>query len=121
MTNTKKVTKKENFAEIKDILAEMGRDDLVKVMEHELELLARKNAGNRKPTADQELNEKIKAVMLEVMDTPRTITEIMKLVQPNVPEKELTNQKISALARALKEDGKVVKTTDKRKSLFARA
>ena len=38
-----KVTKKDNFKAIVEVLANAGRDDLVEVMNHELELLAKKS------------------------------------------------------------------------------
>lgn len=116
---TKKTTKRENFTTIKAILEEQGREDLVKVMEHELELLARKNGTGRKPTATQIENEVIKEKILEIMNPNQyyTATEIMKNTQPYV-EKELANQKVTALLRGLIEVGKIVRVTDKRKSLF---
>ena len=47
-----------------------------------------------------------------------TITDIIK----SVPEcADLTNQRVSALVRQLKDEGKVVRTEDKRKAYFSLA
>lgn len=79
----------------------------------------KRNSAERKPTKAQVANEALKAQMLEVLDTtPRTVTEVMGLAEAL---SALSNQKVSALLNALVEDGKVVKTTEKRKSYFALA
>ena len=119
MEKMKKVTKRENFTAIKNILDGLGRTDLVAVMEHELELLAKKNSADRKPTKAQEENNGIKDVILEMLasepDRLFTITEIQKA---NESLAELSNQKLSALIRQLKEDNKVERVEDKRKAYF---
>ena len=89
-------------------------------IEHELELLAKKNSSEKKPTAQQVANEGIKAAIVAGMTPNRlyTITEIQK----EIPEcAEMSNQKVSALVRQLKDAGLVVKTEDKRKSYFSLA
>ena len=89
-------------------------------IEHELELLAKKNASDKKPTAQQVANEGIKAAIVAGMAPNRlyTITEIQK----EIPEcAEMSNQKVSALVRQLKDAGLVIKTEDKRKSYFSLA
>ena len=64
----KKITKRESFTEIAEILKDLGKERLAGVMEHELELLAKKNAsGNGKPTAVQMVNNGIKEEILECM------------------------------------------------------
>ena len=116
----KKITKRESFAEIREILAELGKDRLVGVMEHELELLAKKNAsGSSKPTAVQIVNEGIKADILECMENEPnrllTISEMQKLFPCCA---ELSNQRVSALVRQLIADGKVERLEEKRKAVF---
>lgn len=120
MEKVKKVTKRENFTIIKGILEEVGREDLVAVMEHELELLAKKNAsGTSKPTAVQVANEGIKEEILECMGKEPnrlfTISEMLKLFPCCA---ELSNQRVSALMKQLKEDGKVKRHEEKRKAYF---
>lgn len=122
MEKMKKVTKRENFTAIKDILDGLGRTDLVAVMEHELELLAKKNSADRKPTKAQEINESLKAEMLthfEKIGKPCTISELMKSMPTTFEGIDLSNQKLSALANRMVDEGKLIKTIDKRKSLFA--
>ena len=119
MEKMKKVTKRENFTAIRDILEGLGKTELVAVMEHELELLAKKNSADRKPTKAQEENSGIKDVILEILanepDRLFTITEIQKASESLA---ELSNQKLSALVRQLKEDKKVERVEDKRKAYF---
>ena len=93
---------------------------LVDFINHELELLAKKNSADKKPTAQQVANEGIKSAILDGMEDNRlyTITEIQKSVPACA---ELSNQKVSALVRQLKDDGLIVKTEDKRKSYFSKA
>ena len=86
-------------------------------VEHELELLAKNNSGEKKPTAQQVENDNIKTAIAEGMTPNRlyTVTELIK----EIPEcAELTNQRVSALLRQMKDDGIVTKTVDKRKSYF---
>ena len=125
MTKTnKKVTKKDMF---KAMLAYEGkvadREDFVKFIEHEIELLDRKNGGNRKLNANQLKNEEIKKKILEVLVMPMTATQIMKAVEPDFPEILFTNQRISALLRQLGKDGtgEVEKFSEKRVTYFKKA
>ena len=116
----KKMTKKEMFQVLLAMDCVKERDDLVKFIEHEIELLDRKNGGNRKPTAQQVVNEKIKDKILEVLVKPMTATQIMKAIEPDFPEITLTTQRISALLRTLgkKGTGEVEKYTEKRVTYF---
>lgn len=85
---------------------------------HEMELLAKKNTGEKKPTAQQTANAGIQTAILEGLEVGEkyTITDIIK----EVPEcAELTNQRVSALVRQLVDAGKMVRTEDKRKAYFS--
>ena len=117
---TKKITKRERFESLLKIPAVSADPGLVDFINHELELLAKKNSADKKPTAAQVANEGIKSAILEGMEANRlyTITEIQKSVPACT---ELSNQKVSALVRQLKDDGLIVKTEDKRKSYFSKA
>lgn len=120
---TKKMTKKDYYNVLLGIADVQSNDSLVKFIENELDLLAKKNSGDRKPTAVQKANEDLKAIILEEMTAnPNKLysaTDVMKAVQPLV-DYELSNQKISALLRTLGEKGtdEVKKIVDKRKSYF---
>ena len=114
----KKITKRESFTEIKEILEGLGKDSLAEVMEHELELLAKKNSAEKKPTAVQVANEGIKSVIYDVLAEnggKMTISEMQKV---NAELGELSNQRISALVRQLLADGKVERIEEKRKAYF---
>ena len=56
---TNKMTKKDYFNTLLTIADVKANESLVKFIENELELLAKKNGGNRKPTAVQKANEEI--------------------------------------------------------------
>lgn len=120
MANTKKITKRERFEQLlmlPQVQVDLG---LVEFIEHELELLAKKNSADKKPTAQQTANEAIKSAILEAMEADRlyTITELQK----SIPEcAELSNQRVSSLMRQLKDSGMVIRTEDKRKAYFSKA
>lgn len=116
----KKITKRESFTEIAEILRGLGKDRLVKVMEHELELLAKKNAsGEGKLTATQIANEGIKNGIVECLEnTPDRLYTITEMIKEFDVCKPFVNQKISNLANQLVKEGKIAKIEEKRKSFF---
>ena len=114
MATTKKMTKREMFEQIKTHLTDPAE---VAFVEHELELLAKKNSGEKKPTAQQVANDGIKTAIAEGMTPNRlyTVTELIK----EIPDcAELSKRRVSAGLRQMVADGTVVKTVDKRKSYF---
>ena len=118
----KKVTKRERFAEMLTIPEIAQNPDYKAFIEHEIELLEKKNSADRKPTKVQESNERLKAMIITALETAKkacTITEIMKSLPEEFEGNLITNQKISALANRMVDEGKLTKTTDKRKSLFS--
>lgn len=114
----KKITKRESFTEIKGILEELGKERLVKVMEHELELLAKKNSAEKKPTAVQIANEGVKSVILATLEKNGKMMTISEMQKANEELGELSNQRVSALIRQLIADGKVERIEEKRKAYF---
>ena len=81
MANTKKMTKRDYFNALLGIAEVKANDELVKFIEHELELLAKKNSSEKKPTAVQVANEGIKAVIVETLaknGKMMTISEMQK-------------------------------------------
>ena len=112
---TTKMTKRDYFTAI--LTKYPLTDDEKAFVEHELELLTKKNSADKKPTAQQVANDGIKTAIADGMTANRlyTVTELIK----EIPEcAELTNQRVSALLRQMKDDGIVTKTVDKRKSYF---
>lgn len=127
MEKTTRITKAMRFEDIKALLNGQpvtygtSIEDAVDFIDHEVNLLARKNSGeSKKPTKAQEENEGYKALILEFLTDKNgvTCTEIIK----GVTEFEGFNpQKISALMRQLRLQHKVVANEVKGKSLFSLA
>lgn len=117
MEKTKKMTKVDYFKQIKANYA--LTEDEVKFIDHEIELLTKKNSAEKKPTAQQTANEGIKTAIVEGMEPNRlyTVTEIIKSIPACA---DMTNQRVSALLRQLVECGKVKRTEDKRKAYFSK-
>ena len=116
-TTTKKITKREKFEMLMTIAEVKANPILSEFIERELELLAKKNSAEKKPTAQQAENEAIKETILENLTSRMTISEMQKSI-PDLAE--YSNQKISALMRQLILDGLVEKVEDKRKSYFSK-
>ena len=114
---TKKITKREKFEMLMTIAEVKANPILSEFIERELELLAKKNSAEKKPTAQQAENEAIKETILENLTSRMTISEMQKSI-PDLAE--YSNQKISALMRQLILEGLVKKVEDKRKSYFSK-
>ena len=113
--NNKKMTKRDYFTAI------LSKYDLTAdekaFVEHELELLAKKNSAEKKPTAQQVANDALKAVILNVLTENgglMTITDIQKSAEELA---DLSNQRISALVRQMV-GVSVERVEDKRKAYF---
>ena len=121
MANTQKITKAQKFAMLKAIPAVADNAMLVEFIDHEMELLAKKNSAEKKPTAQQVANNGIaEAIANHLAEQPNrlfTITEIIK----EVPEcADLTNQRVSAIVRGLI-GSSVERVEEKRKAFFRSA
>ena len=109
MTNVKALDVVLNGGEI---TAEV-REKLQKMREQ----FVKKNSAERKPTANQTENSSLKVAIVNAMEIGRkyTITDLMKAV----PElADLSNQRVSAIVRQMKDEGTVVRTEEKRKAYF---
>lgn len=118
--STKKITKREMFA---NLLAKYSfTEDERKFVEHEMELLAKKNApkdGVKALTPAQKENEGIKTAILDYLATANkrmTITDMIKEIPACAG---MTNQKVSALVRQLVDALLVVRVEEKGKALFS--
>lgn len=123
----KKLTKKDHYnALIKFLEANpdiefingISVDQMTDFANHEVELLDKKNSSDKKPTKQQLENEKLKKALYDTMAEKDlyTITEMMKF--PISVEKDLSNQRISALVRDMIKDGLVERIEEKRKAYF---
>ena len=117
MTN-KKITKRDRFNALLNMAEVKANPDMVAFIEHELELLAKKNSADKKPTAQQTANEGIKQAILDGMENGRlyTITELQKSIPACA---ELSNQRVSALVRQMV-GVTIDRTEDKRKAYFSK-
>ena len=122
-TNSTKVTKRERFAQLKAIVETSNvanATELKEFIEHEVELLDKKNSRSGKPTKTQVENEAIKAQIVSILERvrkPMTVTQLLS-------ESELaglSNQKISALLTQLRESGKVMRTVEKKVAYYSMA
>ena len=116
----KQKTKKEMLNIIRAGMADNA--EVVAFVDHELELLARKNSAERKPTVNQLDNKKIKKVVLEKIGTNSyTITEIIKNVLANTEWADLTCSRMTAIATQMAEDGDLIREVVKRKAYYKKA
>ncbi len=121
MANTKKMTKKDYFNILKSSYPTdaSNYDEVIAFLDHEIELLARKNSADKKPTAQQMANATVADAILDHMNNESnrlfTVTEIQKEVPACA---ELTNQRVSAILRGMIAEGKVDRIEDKRKAYF---
>ena len=118
MANTKKMTKRDYFNTLLGIAEVKANPELVKFIDHELELLAKKNSAEKKPTAVQIANEGIKSVIVDTLAENGGKMTISEMQKANAELGELSNQRISALVRQLLADGKVERVEEKRKAYF---
>lgn len=117
-----KMTKRDWFTAIKAVVevSEMeNREGAIQFIDHELELLANKKSNSAKSKVAQ-ANEGVKADILAVLadtGTPCTISAMMKDERLS----EYSNQKLSALVRQLEATGQVVRSKDKKSTVFSLA
>jgi HSP90 family molecular chaperone len=121
MEKVRKVTKKERFEMIKEIVLNAGLEneaEMVEFLDNEINLLNKKRASGAKTATQKEnevLVEKLYAVLAEI-GRPVTVSELQK-------ESEdfgaMSNQKVSALMKKLKDAGRVNKVDDKKKAYFS--
>ena len=118
MTNTTKLTKAQKFTMLKEIPAVQENPTLMEFIDHELELLAKKNSGDKKPTAAQIANDGIKMTILAVLEAsgkPMTITDLQK---SNAELGDLSNQRVTSLVSQLVKSEQVLRVVEKGKAYF---
>ena len=118
----KKMTKKEMFAEMVAIFSgeasEVAKNELIDFCNHEIEMLGRKRTS-KKETELQKSNSALSDRVVDVLTNSGkglTITEIQNC---DAELKKQSNQRISAIARKLIENGKVLKSIDGKTSKFS--
>lgn len=111
----KKMTKKEMFALIMGEVAH--NEEMVAFLKHEIELLEKKRGS-----ANSKRAEEIKPEFDLILSVLGQCTQPMRVDDLRKMNSELgllSNQKVSARLRVLEEQGKVVKTIEKKVSYFS--
>ena len=115
------MTNKMTYVKALEIAMESVKDskEVYEKLEALKESISKKNSAERKPTATQKANMAYKGAILAFMEDGKkyTISELMKEV---VELADLSNQRVSALVRQLKDDGLVERTEEKRKAYFSK-
>jgi DNA-binding transcriptional regulator GbsR (MarR family) len=116
MAETKKLTKKDYFKMLKELVGD--RPELVSFIDHEIELLTNK-ASKSSQTKTQKENETIKEVIVATLTELGRYVSISEIQDANETLGALSNQKISALLKQLVDGGIVKKQIDKKKAYFS--
>lgn len=110
-------TKRDFFNEILAIPA--LNDEQKNFIQHEIELLNKKNGGERKPTARQIENDGLAPIIvrqLAIIGSPITIADLQK---SDAELAKLSNQRITSILTKLVKAEKVVRTEVKGRAHFA--
>ncbi len=110
---TKKMTKKEMFS---TMLSKYSfNEDEKAFIEHELELLVKKNSAERGMTKTQKENADLQQKILETLEPNMlyTVSDLCKLMGIE------SNQKMTHLLTPLAEEGKLVRTVEKRRAYYS--
>lgn len=121
-----KKTRKEIFEEMKEIFEEMGKTEYVEFLTHQIELLDNKAISQKGMSKTQKENEALMEIIVdELRAVGRSITVSDLLRQSNVlfnytteNGKHISGQKLSALMKKLKDEGRIQNIVDNKKSLF---
>ena len=118
--NEKKLTKREKFEMIAKIGEVASNPILAEFVEHELDLLAKKNAsGNGKMTATQKANEELKSAILDEMSKePNRLFSISEMIKVFECCNDLSLPKVTAVVTQLSKANAVERVEEKRKAYF---
>lgn len=127
MANTNKKTLKDYFAELRTLAENSNRPDLVKFVDGRIEQIEKKNkssSGEKKQTAKQVANEKLKAEILECMPSQTddfdgyTVGEMIK----EIPVLNgFSSSKVTALVHQLVKAELVKRVEVKGRAYFSKA
>lgn len=120
MTNNKMTNKKALEIAIAALNADPKNAEVVAKLEKMVEQLEKKSGADRKPTAKQQENDKLRAIIMDWM-TPEKVVTVSDMMK-EIPELDgMSNQKVSALVKPLFDNGKLTKEIIKGRSYFSRA
>lgn len=116
----KKMTKREKFEMLKALVAD--NDMLVEFIDHEIELLDnKKSKGNAK--ANEKIANEIELVYDALVSVGRAVSVSELIAETDLSALKndsgmVSPQKVSAMFKKLKEQGRVVSYVDKKKTYF---
>lgn len=116
----KKVTKRDNFVEIREVLEKAGEIDLAAVMSHEIELLDKKAESNKVRAAKRKIEgDELRDTISNILtDDLQTVDEIVE----QIDNAEISKAKVVARLTQLVKIGEAEKeqvTTDDKKKVMA--
>ena len=112
----KKITKKDYFNQIIEVLSEHGTQEQVDFCKHEIELLDKK-AQNKKKGVSEE-NRKLADIVLTVLANGKKMT-VSEVQKADTELSTLSTPKVTALLNLLQNEGSVVREVEKGKPLFS--
>ena len=117
----KKMTKKQKFEMLKALVADNAM--LVEFIDHEIELLDnKKSKGNAK--ANEKMEKSVELVYEALVSVNRAVKVSELIAETGLSELKnpetnvVTPQKVSAMLKKLKDQGRVVSYTDKKNTYF---
>ena len=117
----KKVTKREKFEMLKALVKDNAM--LVEFIDHEIELLDnKKSKGNAKANEKAVAENELVFNGLKAVGKAVTVSELIAQVDLTALVNEsgvVSTQKVSAILKRLKEQGRVETITDKKRTLFS--
>lgn len=116
----KKITKRDNFVEIREVLEKAGEVDLAAVMSHEIELLDKKAESNKVRAAKRKIEgDELRDTISNILtDDLQTVDEIVE----QIDNAEISKAKVVARLTQLVKIGEAEKeqvTTDDKKKVMA--
>lgn len=119
MEKEKKMIKKDYFAILAELVKGTEREvELTEFINREIELLNKKRTGQTKSQKENEgLVEVVYNALVE-LGKPATASEIQAQVN-NKADVKMSNQKVSALLKKLKDTNRIVRVEDKKKAYFS--
>lgn len=121
-TSNRKPTKRDRFNALLNIEAVKNDADLVAFIEHEIELLDKKNTAERKPTPKQVENAGFKADIVAYMEpSVQYLSADLAKSVPSIVAAGISGNRVTAMLTQLVNDGTLVRTEDKRKNYYSLA
>lgn len=118
MMNTEKMTYVRALSYVLSNCADLPTEVAEKLEALRAQTEKRNTADNKKPSKTQQANIDLSASLLSLMASTGENLTVSDWMAKGEPFASMSNQKVSALMRILEDDGKVTKSTEKRRSYF---